>query len=175
MLAEPGRPKDGDGPWQGRRARSTVPRTVPARSCNRSRGTQSGRPSTLYPTSPLPVPGGCPGHRKLTGQAAGIAFSSRSQSFLGPSRFQEHSRLLSEAAVTHQGHVWPPRGYLPAIASNSPQGVGVYGEFYEMGDARVCELTGPIPICRHGQSLPVALLVPFIAPERTGLLESYAR
>jgi hypothetical protein len=47
--------------------------------------------------------GGCPGHRELSGKAAGIAWPRQLQASLRPSMSQEHGRLQIEVAVTHKG------------------------------------------------------------------------
>src|SRR5919108_5236107 len=83
--------------------------------------------------------GGCPGHRKLRGQTASRARHPQLQAFLGPSTFQQHAAFRGGPRLPTRGRHDPAR--LPAISSNSPRGVGVYGEFYGTEDGSGCELT----------------------------------
>lgn len=87
----------------------------------------------MYPCFTTKAQGGCPSHLKVNEPGSRYSPAPQLRALLGLNMAQEHGRLQNRAAVTHEKHAWPPPAYQPVIASNSPQEVGVQGEFYETG------------------------------------------
>jgi hypothetical protein len=80
----------------------------------------AGRGEPVLPRSTWEPMGGCPGHRELSGQAAGVVRPPSSEAFIGRSLCQEHGRLQIRVAIFPKVDAWPP----PGISSNFPQGGG---------------------------------------------------
>jgi hypothetical protein len=101
----------------------------------------AGRGEPVLPRSTWEPMGGCPGHRELSGQAAGVVRPPSSEAFIGRSMAQEHGRLLRRASVTQRARHDLHQATRQPFHQTSPRGVGVYGEFDGTEDGSGCEVT----------------------------------